>query len=301
MIKVCINRKPVEGPWGGGNLFVRAFCDVIKSMGNEVVHKLDNNLDFIFMQDPRYSDLRISANEIIEYKHKNPNTKVIHRVNECDARKGTNGMDKLLRECSQYTDHTIFVSEWMRQYHLKKGWGCDSTSVVYNGVNLEHFRICDKIENGKVNIVTHHWSDNPLKGADVYDALDRWVGDIDDFTFTYIGRYSRLFKNSKLIPPLTGQALGDELGKYDIYVSGSKFDPGPNHVIESIAAGLPTLVHQDGGGAVEFSGKQNCYSTIEDLIRLLKNIPKDSNHIHDLKPYSWQACIEKVISILVLL
>jgi hypothetical protein len=30
-----------------------------------------------------------------------------------------------------------------------------------------------------------------------------------------------------------GKELGDELGKYDVYASASRFDPGPNHIIES--------------------------------------------------------------------
>lgn len=297
-MKICINRKPVIGPWGGGNLFVTSFCETLTQAGHQVVHTLEDNLDFIFMQDPRYSDLGISVNEIVEYKRKKPSTKVIHRVNECDARKGTHGLDKLLRACSQYTDHTIFVSEWMRQYHLEKGWKCDSTSIVYNGVNLKHFRACDKIENGKVNIVTHHWSDHPLKGADIYDALDEWVGGNENFTFTYIGRCSRPFKNSKLIPPLSGQALGDELGKYDIYVSGSRFDPGPNHVIESLACGIPTYVHHDGGGAAEFAGKHNTYTNYDGLVKLITRDFKEQKYFSNLAPYSWESCVKNVMNIL---
>ena len=41
-----------------------------------------------------------------------------------------------------------------------------------------------KINNKKVNIVTHHWSDNYLKGFDVYDKLDEFVKENNDFTFT---------------------------------------------------------------------------------------------------------------------
>jgi len=295
-MKILINRKPVEGPWGGGNLFVRAFCDVIKSKGNEVVHKLEDNLDFIFMQDPRYSDLGISVNEIIEYKRKNPNTKVIHRVNECDARKGTHDMDKLLKACSRHTDHTIFVSEWIRQYHLKKGWECDSTSVVYNGVNLEHFRARDKIENGKVNIVTHHWSDNPLKGQDIYEELDEWAGNNEGFTFTYIGRTKARFHHSKLIAPLHGAELGKELSRYDVYVSASRFDPGPNHVIESLACEIPTYVHCDGGGSTEFAGKHNVYKNHRALVQLITRDFKEQKYFSNLAPYSWEDCMKNVMN-----
>ena len=139
-MKILINRKPVEGPWGGGNLFVSSFCEYFSKKGCHVVHQLEPGLDVIFMQDPRYSDLGISINEISNYKNANPKTRVFHRVNECDARKGTNDIDSLLRACSALTDHTIFVSKWMREYHLSKGWKCENSSVIYNGVNLDHFK-----------------------------------------------------------------------------------------------------------------------------------------------------------------
>ena len=295
-MKVCINRKPVEGPWGGGNLFVRAFCEHLRGNGHKVVHRLDDDLDVIFMQDPRYSDLGISINEIIAYKNRYPKTKVMHRVNECDARKGTHDMDDLLKTCSRYTDHTIFVSEWIRQYHLEKGWECDSTSVVYNGVNLEHFRDGDKIDNGKVNIVTHHWSDNPLKGQDIYEQLDDWVGNNEGFTFTYIGRTKSVFRNSKLIPPLHGSDLGKELSRYDVYVSASRFDPGPNHIIESLACKIPTYAYCDGGGAVEFTGQHNAYKDYKSLIQLISRDFKEQKYFSNLQPYSWKDCMKNVMN-----
>ena len=109
-MKILINRKPVQGPWGGGNLFVSAFCEYMKNIGHTVVHKFEYNIDLIFIQDPRYDELRISINEIIAYKKLKPLTKIIHRVNECDARKETSNIDALLRECSEFTDKTVFVS-----------------------------------------------------------------------------------------------------------------------------------------------------------------------------------------------
>lgn len=294
-MKVLINRKPVQGPWGGGNLFVSSFCNLLLSKGHEVTHSLDKDIDIIFMQDPRYSDLGISINEIAAYKNQRPEVKVFHRVNECDARKGTSGMDSMLRSCSAITDHTIFVSNWMKDYHLSRGWQCNSHSVVYNGVDLDHFKKRSKIKNNKRNIVTHHWADNPYKGSDVYDFIDQWVADQKDFTFTYIGRYAKGFSNSKLISPLHGEALGKELSRYDIYVSGSRFDPGPNHIIESIACGIPTIVHADGGGALEFAGKENSFRTGEELVALLNRVTNSNEVSHDLRPHSWEECIDKVL------
>ena len=34
-LKVYINRKPVPGPWGGGNLFVRSMFEILPRRGFE--------------------------------------------------------------------------------------------------------------------------------------------------------------------------------------------------------------------------------------------------------------------------
>ena len=270
---------------------MHAFCDNLASSGHSVVHRLEEDIDVIFMQDPRYSELGISINEIVGYKNYKPDTRIVHRVNECDARKNTHGMDDMLRSCSQHTDHTVFVSEWIRKYHLERGWKCANTSVVYNGVDRSHFsKRVQGIENGKVNIVTHHWANNRMKGFDVYEALDVFVGENHGFTFTYIGRDLGTFQNTLVIPPLHGAQLGEELSKYDVYVSGSLFDPGPNHILEALACEIPTYVIKDGGGAVEFAGEDHTYELAAELIEVLfsKNFVRNQ-----FVPSGWNDCVMK--------
>ena len=63
-MKVLINRKPVGGPWGGGNLFVKAFSEKLPLGGHKVVYEFSDDIDVIFVQDPRYSDLGISISGI---------------------------------------------------------------------------------------------------------------------------------------------------------------------------------------------------------------------------------------------
>ena len=289
-MKILINRKPVDGPWGGGNLLVRAMYEILPDMGHQVVDAFHSDIDAIFMHDPRPGNTGISINEILSYKSMKKDTKIINRVNECDARKGTNDIDSLLRQCSEYTDTTIFVSDWIKRYHIDKGWNCENSSVIYNGVNTDHFKESEKIKNGKINIDTHHWSDNAMKGFDVYDHLDRFVKENKEFTFTYIGRHRGTFKNTKIIEPLFGESLGRELSKYDVYISGSRYDPGPNHILESISCNIPTFSHIDGGGACEFSGASHVYRTLDDLISILrlKKYTKNS-----LTPQTWVDCVEK--------
>lgn len=291
-MKIFINRQPrFNQPWGGGNLFISAFVQYMSEFGHEVVFQLEPNLDCIFIQDPRPDELGIGINEIKNYKIHYPSTFVVHRVNECDKRKDTNFMDILLQECSKISNKTVFVSNWMKNYHLERGWHCKDIDVIINGVNKDIFYAGEKLNNGKVNIITFHWSDNPLKGQQVYQWLNDFVEYNKEFTFTFIGRTKAKLQHSNYIQPLFGENLGNELRKYDICINGSVWDPAPNSVIESISSGIPTYVSADGGGAVELAGADHTFSNFAiDLIYLLqsKNYKLNSSSF-----YSWKTCIEK--------
>jgi hypothetical protein len=272
-----INRKIVLGPYGGGNLFVRAFHEMApKCPGVEMPDATTGliNPEVILLAGlGNESPAEISAEQAIMYKlYVKPDCKIVLRVNECDARKGTTGVDDMLLKVSAHVDGTVFVSHWLKGYFAAKGWECPNQTVIYNGCQRSIFKPGVKLNNGKLNIVAHHWSDNPMKGADIYQKLDELVGEQPDkFAFTYIGRHQCDFKHTQVIKPLSGRPLGEELGKHDIYVSASRFDPGPNHVLEALACGLPTYVHNDGGGAVEFAGDDFAYDDWDELKLALTN------------------------------
>lgn len=295
-MKTYINREPVSGPWGGGNMFVKAFHKEAPNMGVEMVTADQLNVapDVILLAGLDNDGRGISAEQAIQYKlfmQGRKDIKLILRVNENDARKGTSGVDDMLLQISQYLDGTVFVSNWLRDYFLAKGWADQNHTVIVNGVDQEIFKPQPKLENGKLNIAAHHWSDNRMKGADIYERIDEFVGKAPDkFAFTYIGRHKCNFKHTTVVRPLFGKKLGEELGKHDIYVSASVADPGPNHISESISCGLPTYVHTDGGGCVEFAGDDHVYRDWEEL----ESILLDSKFVPNSTSFgTWRECIER--------
>jgi glycosyltransferase involved in cell wall biosynthesis len=302
LMKIYINRMPVRGPWGGGNHFVKAFVEMVPDMGHEIVNPADYSAkpDVILCVGLANDGQCIGIEQAIMYKMMNPEVKIVLRVNENDARKGTSDVDRKLISVSEHIDATVFVSDWMWEYFHKKGWKCKQNEPIINGCDPEIFKPGEKLDNGKVNIVAHHWSDNALKGADVYEAVDEFVGkNPDKFTFTYIGRTRSQFKHSKVIRPIHGKKLGEELGRYDVYVSGSRHDPGPNHVIEALACGLPTLVHRDGGGCVEFAGEDHRFCDVKDLMGVLAATsvkPIEPNTA--FYPVPWEDCIAEYVKYL---
>lgn len=298
MLKIFVNAKPVNGPWGGGNLFLKEFLRHINLSNNfRLVCGLDENPDIVFIMNIESKDYGTSVDDILEYLKKNPNVFVVHRINDCDARKNTVGVDAKICEFSHWSDLCIFVSEWMKEYFTKNPqWNSDVNFSIYNGVDFSIFKPAARLKNGKVNIVTHHWSDNIMKGYETYRFIDDWIYDNPDFTFTYIGRPNGIFKNTCLVPPLYGSSLGKELSKYDLYISGSYFDPGPNHVIESIACGIPTYVHVDGGGSVEFAGKDHTFKSVDDLKNILTGGDYRNNKFDWI--FSWKTCVEKYLNLI---
>lgn len=293
-MNIYVNRSPVHAPWGGGNAWTTALFDLLPKHGHKIIPpNMTQAPEAIVIAglDADHQHNHISAAQAVMYRVINDNCRIVLRVNENDARKGTKDIDSTLLRLSEHVDGTVFVSKWLESYFMEKGWECTNNTVIYNAVDSDTFKPGDKLNNGKVNIVAHHWSNNELKGFDVYDKLDEFVGTDEgkDFTFTYIGRHRNTFKNTKTIRPMTGKPLGEELGKYDVYVSASRFDPGPNHVIESIACGLPTYVHEDGGGCVEFAGNDHTYAIWDELKAKLLSKKFETNTAMQFG--SWETCI----------
>lgn len=290
-MRVFINRLPIDAAWGGGNNWVIAFNDYAKEFGIEVIHDLRSaQPDAILVAGFDAGNSGIDFFRAMNYCASSK-TKLIVRINENDARKGTTGVDNTMWSMINLSHGSVFVSHWLQSYYAQKFKTPPNSqcAIIFNGVNKNHFRSQPKINNGKINLVTHHWSDNHLKGSDIYEKLDEFVGiNSEEYTFTYIGRHKCNFKYTSVIEPLFGEALGTELGRYDVYISGSRFDPGPNHVAESISCQLPTYVHKDGGGSCEFAGSDHTFKDFDELKAILmdRQFKSNSNLFGD-----WRTCI----------
>lgn len=305
-MKIAFNRQIRRIPWGGGAHFHSAMADVLHENGHVVVSELSDDVDVIFMLDPRQEDGGFCWNAIRSIKNKLPHVKVLHRINECDSRNGgVNRIDIQLQQSNVVADHTIFISEWLRNYHAAKGLVPNSSEVVYNGCRLDWFypdknrpHTLDNLDR-KIRIVTHHWSDNAMKGFDLYNALDSYVKKYTQYEFTYIGRYEKSYtpSNTKILPPMYGQELGDELRKHDIYVTASRNEPAGMHHIEGAASGLPVLYHAHGGGIVECASKHGLpfcdassfHASLTDIVKYYKNIRESI----DYESLSLRLCCER--------
>jgi len=223
---------------------------------------LNSNVDLIILIDPRPGGLiKFGFEEIKIYKERYPQTLCLHRINECDKRKNTHDIDHLLREANQVADFTVFISEWLLEYHGDRWFDRKKPhSVIHNGADPKIFYptgTADSLRKNPFRIVTHHWSDNWNKGFSTYRELDQLIadGDIDDTEFWVIGRWPKEihWKKAKTFGPTRGKSLAKLLRQCHLYMTASLWEPGGMHHIEGAQCGLPVIYHEDGGGILELA------------------------------------------------
>jgi|TARA_Y100000389_G_scaffold41049_1_gene35662 glycosyltransferase involved in cell wall biosynthesis len=262
-MKVSIGTNIKDGPWGGGNLFAINLKNYLESKGIQVVNNLDtDDIDIILITEPRKTSesSAFTHTDVLKYlSFKNENALVVHRINECDERKGTKYVNKYLIDANKVADATVFVSTWIKNLYINQGITSKYNKVILSGANSSIFNKDNFVpysKGGKVKIVTHHWGANWNKGFDIYKKLDLmleeeyWSNQIE---FTYVGNLPKNFnfKNTKVVSPLSGNNLSKEIKKHNLYLTASLNEPSGNHHIEAAQCGLP-LLYIDSGGIPEY-------------------------------------------------
>lgn len=285
-LKIFFNLRIRKTPWGGGNYFLANFVEFLKENGHKVIFELKKNIDIIFI----IANSKELNPRIFKYKKKNPKTKIIHRINECDKRKNTKHIDQNIFKTNKIADETIFISNWLAEYFIEKGFD-KPYEVIYNGCNPKHFYPEEsKVLGDSIYLVTHHWSHNWMKGFDIYIKLDKILEENQDFTFNYIGRYYKDYnpKNTIITPPLVREDLGEQLRKYDIYVTASRWEPCGMHHIEGARCGLPVLYHREGGGINELCKNYGIeYYDIPTLLEGINRIKDKYQEYRNKIPYDF--------------
>ena len=117
-MKIAISHRVVDGPWGGGNRFVRTLAEALEAEGHAAVFSLaDRDIDLVLIIDPRARNPQttFTPGHVLRYlMFRNRRALVVHRINECDERKGTRGMNARLRLANYCADHTVFIASWLR-------------------------------------------------------------------------------------------------------------------------------------------------------------------------------------------
>lgn len=260
LAKIAFNLRPRHGPYGGGNQWASQLVSHLRRCGYKVVYRLDEDVDLVMGTHAGLAGgLEFSYDDVVAAKHRNPRLRCIQRINDNDARKTSRGMDSFLAAANRAADHTVFVSRWLRAYHSERWFHAGRPgSVITNGADPSHFHPLGNREwrpGETFRLVTHHWSDNPAKGFDVYARIDEMIasGLLPGVELHVIGRWPSeiRWRAARTHPPCTGRLLGEKLRGCHAAVTASRYEPGAMHPVEALQCGLPLLYTAETGGTVE--------------------------------------------------
>jgi glycosyltransferase involved in cell wall biosynthesis len=274
---VALNLKPRSGSWGGANQWTSQLVRFLKYNGWRVRFDLNGDADVIVMTHTGLSNATTFGwTEVDRFKKTYPEVRCLHRINDNDIRKETSEMDSLLADSNRVADHTVFVSEWLRDHHATRWFDATRAhSVIIPGADPRFFHpIGNRLHKSgePLRLVTHHWSDNWKKGFDVYREIDELIanGLAGKCELWVVGRWPSdlKWKSARTFGPASGKKLAALLRLCHGYVSASRFEPGAMHVAEGLQCGLPLLYHRDSGGTVE-QGRRYGMEISDDLGKTL--------------------------------
>lgn len=299
--KIFVNFKPDENQaYGGGNISMYYIIRFISSKYSDFIisYNLEIDIDLFIIVDP-FSDgkfKKYSLDDVIRYRREaNNKGKIIIRINDCDKTRVITNPAKsreyqIIKNISNI-DYLVFNSNFIKSYYFKKfkEFQLNTRKIKYdiivNGCDQSIFVNKEKLISNNVKIVTHHWSNNINKGYETYYKLWEYSQTNLDcgFEFVFIGlNVPDMFKKVPIIGPFVKNELSDELNKCDIYITDSKFDSCPNHVLEALSCGLPILYSNCEGGARELCTMSDypvgeIYNDLDELIIKINKIKNNYN------------------------
>lgn len=310
-----INFKPDNTKaYGGGNIstyYLQNFFGHEYS-NFKITHELNTNqhIDLYFVIDPfkdKYHKPFGLSDIIIHRKKYNKNSKIVYRANDCDATRPTltseRSREKIIVNEINNIDAIIFNSKFIRDYYFSKYEIMKSVKnhIIHNGAdenifygnpNLGSLKNNDK---NKINIVTHHWSNNMFKGYQIYYDLWKYCQSSDVFNFIFIGKnVPDMFKEVPILGPYSSLEVANKLRECHIYISDSKLESCPNHIIEAIMTELPILYTSSEGGGKELCTLTNNkigedFSNFDELIsklhKIFQNYGEYKNSVAKVKNY----------------
>jgi len=280
-VKINICFKEVEGPWGGGNQFLKYLKKYFLKAGCYEENPLKANV-ILFNSHHDIQNVAFLRNE-------NKEALFVHRIDgPVSLIRNSSPVDdlRILNYSNNLSDLIIVQSEWSKKkldkiaksfnFEIKK-----PIKLILNTSDPEIFNCkSEAVENNStIKIVASSWSDNIRKGFEDYLIIDNALEDekYKNISFDFIGRSPVSFKNINVIKPLNSKDLGLKLKEYNVYITASKKDPCSNALCEAIQSGLFPVVYQDGGH-VEICKNYNVpylsYSDVDNGKHILDSLIK---------------------------
>ncbi len=291
-MKIFISYKTKGKAWGGGNQFLKNLKEQFFKMGNICNHPKD--ADIILFNSHH------NLIETLIYKIKYPNKKFIHRIDgPISSYRG--GREIILDELiylfnSKISNGTIFLSKWSRDENIKKGYILNNNEkIIYNAPNNQIFKEKKYSlinQNRKLKILASSWSNNLLKGFDIFKYLDENL-DFNKYQMTFVGNTKIKFRNIKIINPVKSELLNNYIENSDVFIFASKIESCSNLLIEAMSTGIPVLVINGTSNNEIFNSNGYIFKDKTDVIHQLEKLINNYENLKVEKRYFLDDTIKK--------
>jgi len=233
-------------PYGGGNQFLVALVRELEGRGLRVEANrlsggtpacLYNSFNFDFARLRRFA---------------RDGARMVHRVDgPIGVYRGfDDGTDSRIASVNhELADATILQSRYSLDKHHELGIELRGPVVIHNAVDPAIFRpppSREPLQGRPLRVIATSWSDNPRKGADVLEWLDRNL-DLDSYQLTFAGNTRATLERIHVLGPIASKPLAELMRTQDVYLAASQDDPCSNALLEALACGLPAAFRRSGG------------------------------------------------------
>lgn len=264
----------VPPPYGGGNQFLRGLWNALESRG----WRMENNTISATTRACLYNSFNFDFDRLRRLRR--AGCRMVHRVDgPIAAYRGVDeGLDQKIWQINHdLADATVFQSDYSRRKHEEMGLVFRAPTVIRNAADPAIFNATGRgpfLAGPRVRLIATSWSDNPNKGAEVYQWLDTHL-DFSRYEFTFMGRSAVAFKNIRLVPPAGSEAVAAALREHDVFVIASRNEPCSNALVEALSCGLPA-VFLDSGSHGELVGSAGlAFRAVEEIPTLLDRVVLD--------------------------
>ncbi len=264
----------VPPPNGGGHQFMRALWTELEALG----WRMENNRISRTTRCCLFNSYNFNFKRLL--RSRRSSCRMVHRVDGplCVYRGSDDGTDRKIWKLNRRVAHaTIFQSAFSMDKHRELGFDYVNPTIIPNAVDpyLFHARDRDPFDSSKrIRLVSTSWSDNPNKGAAIYQWLDQHL-DWSRYEYTFIGRMPVSLNNIKVLPPAPSAEVSALLRQSDVYITGSRHDPCSNSLVEALSCGLPAI-YLNSGGHPEIAGEAGePFDSAEEVPALLDKIAGD--------------------------
>ncbi|ANT64147.1 glycosyltransferase [Prosthecochloris sp. CIB 2401] len=262
-----------DGPWGGGNQFLKALRQEFSAMG-------------CYADNPERADIILfnshqHQKKALQLKRRFPKKIFVHRIDGPIAlARGESGKktDRSIFFCNRIlADGTIFQSSWSRLESMKAGLKQPRfDTCISNAPDPSIFHPCTPEErktatDSRIKLIATSWSSNPRKGFDIYHYLDKHL-DFKRYHMTFVGNTDKPFTNIKIIEPLPSKQLADILRHHDIFIAASLMESCSNSFLEGLHSGLPAIARNNTSHPEILAGNGLLFNGTEDILEQIDTL-----------------------------